>query len=224
MLNFQLISQSPLFKNVSSLILEDNFKQIHYQTKSFDKNELIATQGEEIKTLKFILSGSVRAEINNEDRITKIEDLTAPASLAPSFLFGNSNAYPVNVIANENTTTLHITKEEFTKLMTINKTILTNYLHLISSKAQFLAKRINLLSLRTIKQKVATYLLEQSKDKQLAFVLPMTQTKLAEYFAVARPPLTRTLSSLEKDGIITINARTIKIINKQKLIDIANDK
>ncbi len=222
MLNFNILCKSNMFKDVQLSVIEQNFSMIDYKIAKFEKDDFIVMRGEILSEMKFILSGNVRAEMTDNDKTTKIEDLKAPMALAPSFLFGDENTYPVDVIANQDVEILSIHKDQFIKLMQINKTILENYLSRISSKTQFLARRIKLLSLRTIRQKLATYILNFAGDKLNSFELPMTQTKLAEYFAVARPPLTRAFAELEKENIITINARLVTILDKKKLAEVAN--
>lgn len=223
-INFQTISKSPLFKGVPVNVIQQEFEQLHYRVLHYAKNDTIVQRGNQLEEIRIVLSGHVRSEIDTGDHITKVADLHAPMVLAPGFLFGKENVYPVNVIANVDTEILCMPKSEFMKLMQMNKDIMSNYLDIISSRAQFLAKRIQLLSLRTIKQKIAKYLLDLAEDKLQNFELPMTQTKLAEYFAVARPPLTKAFADLNKDGIIDIKARTVYILNKQALQQIVTSK
>lgn len=223
-IDFQIISKSPLFKNVSPEIIKQQFEQLHYRVLSYQKNELIVQQGSVLEEIRMVLSGHVRSEINTDGHTTKVADLHAPKVLAPSFLFGADNVYPVDVVANVDAQILCLPKAEFMKLMQINREVMSNYLDIISSRAQFLARRIQLLSLRTIKHKIARYLLDLAGDNLQNFELPMTQTKLAEYFAVARPPLTKVFADLAKEGIIKVNARTIYILNKSALQQILLSK
>lgn len=51
-----------------------------------------------------LLKGSVRGEmIDYSGRLIKVEDIIAPRAIAPLFLFGADNRYPVEVTANEAT-------------------------------------------------------------------------------------------------------------------------
>ena len=121
----------------------------------------------------------------------KIEDIDAPRPLAAAFLFGQNNQFPVTVIANNDVELLYISKPEFVKLLQKDQRILTNYLNSISSRAQFLTQRIKFLSFKTIRQKIAHYLLELAGDSLAVVELPLSQEQLAEFFAVTRPSLAR---------------------------------
>ena len=48
--------------------------------------------------LVILTKGSVRGEmIDYSGRLIKVEDITAPRAIAPLFLFGEQNRYPVEV-------------------------------------------------------------------------------------------------------------------------------
>ena len=64
-----------------------------------------------------LLKGSVRGEmIDYSGRLIKVEDIIAPRAIAPLFLFGADNRYPVEVTANEATEVFEIPKESVLKL------------------------------------------------------------------------------------------------------------
>lgn len=63
-----------------------------------------------------LLKGSVRGEmIDYSGRLIKVEDIIAPRAIAPLFLFGADNRYPVEVTANEATEVFEIPKESVLK-------------------------------------------------------------------------------------------------------------
>jgi CRP-like cAMP-binding protein len=136
-----------------------------------------------------IQEGSVKAEMTDySGKTIKIEDLEAPFPLATAFLFGKNNRFPVTVVANNEVRVVVIPKAEFVKLLQWNTVILNNYLNTISTRAQFLSQKLKFLSFKTIKQKIAHYLLEQAGDRLAGVELPQTQEQLAEMFGVTRRP------------------------------------
>jgi len=98
-----------------------------------------------------------------------------------------------------------------------NSLVLKNYLDAISSRTQFLSNRIRFLSFRTIKEKIAHYILSLSGKGLNAITLSQSQTNLADFFGVTRPSLARAFHELEQDGIIKVERREITLINKEKL-------
>ncbi|MFV0365375.1 MAG: Crp/Fnr family transcriptional regulator [Mangrovibacterium sp.] len=214
---FDFVGHMPLFKGIEQKEVDELFSIIHFKLQKHDKEQAIANEGDRLNDVKLLVVGSVRTEIWKGEKVTQVAKLDAPKLLAPSFIFGNQNSYPVNVVSNTNVELIQIENVEFQKMLHSNQQLMVNFLDIISSRTQFLAKRIQLLSLRTIKQKLAKYLLELASDELRNFNLPMTQAKLADYFAVARPPLTKAFAELSKERIIRIDGRSIYILDKAAL-------
>jgi CRP-like cAMP-binding protein len=221
MLDFDLLAKSPVFMGISAERLSEIMQQVHYQVKGFQKNELVVHAGDECNRLFIVLEGSVKGEMADyTGKTIKIEDIEAPRPLAAAFLFGKNNRFPVTVIANDRVSLLSISKPEFLKLLQQDPRILTNYLNSISSRAQFLSQRIKFLSFKTIRQKIAHYLLDLAGDRLAVVELPLSQAQLAEFFGVTRPSLARAMGELDHEGLIEVQRRSVRILDKQKMNDL----
>lgn len=218
MIQAEILCQSPIFRGISPEDLKALFSQIHFQVKTYRKDELIAIGGEICDRLLIIQQGSVKAEMNDySGKIIKIEDLTAPQPLATAFLFGKQNRFPVTVSATTDVEMVSIPKPEFVKLLQLNSLILNNYLNTISTRAQFLSQKLKFLSFKTIKQKIAHYLLEKAGDRLQTVEISQSQGQLAEMFGVTRPSLARTLGEMCQEGLIETQRRSIKILDKNRM-------
>jgi CRP-like cAMP-binding protein len=184
-----------------------------------DAEQTIAIRDDEVQSLTIVLQGSVRGEmLDFSGKILKIEDIYAPRPISAAFLFGQNNRYPVDVISNEETMLLIIPKDSVLQLFQMSDVFLKNYLNAISNRAQFLSQRIWFLSFKTIKGKLAQYILNLAKPDKNQVTLPLTQKELAEFFGVTRPSLARALGELEKEKIINVKRREISIINRNLLL------
>jgi len=97
---------------------------------------------------------------------------------------------------------------------------LANYLNAISNRAQFLSSKLWFLSFRTIREKVAQYLLSLTQEsKSDKVVISKSQGELAEFFGVTRPSLARVFSEMEQEGFITVERKEITIKNRKGLLD-----
>lgn len=218
MLQPEIICQSSIFMGLSPDELGALFKQIHYQIRSYHKNEVITNAGDVCDRLLIIQQGNVKAEMNDySGKTIKIEDLGAPQPLATAFLFGRQNRFPVTVSATSEVEIVSILKPEFVKLLQLNSMILNNYLNTISTRAQFLSQKLKFLSFKTIKQKIAHFLLEKAGDRLQTVEVPQSQEQLAEMFGVTRPSLARTLGEMVQEGLIESQRRSIKILNKERM-------
>ncbi len=220
---YQHIANSPVFKGLAPNTIETLLKSVPFRIKNVNEQQVIAQREDECVNLILVVHGSVRGEmLDYSGKILKVEDIYAPRPIAAAFLFGQNNRYPVDVISNEETTLLVIPKESVLKLFQQSELFLKNYLNAISNRAQFLSQRIWFLSFKTIKEKLAQYILNLSTKDSSRVLLPLTQKELAEYFGVTRPSLARALGELEKDQIIEAKGKEIVILNRTLLIQLLN--
>lgn len=218
MIQAEILCQSPVFRGISPEGLLEVFGQITFQIKDFLRNDLIVSGGETCDRLLIIQEGSVKAEMTDySGKTIKIEDLSAPWPLATAFLFGRENRFPVTVSATTDVTLISIPKDEFVKLLQLNSLILNNYLNTISTRAQFLSQKLKFLSFKTIRQKVAHYILEKAGDRLQTVEIMQTQGQLADLFGVTRPSLARTLGEMAEEGLIQTDRRYIKILDKTRM-------
>ncbi len=217
----QILVNTLLFKGLAPNEIDDLLVSITYKNKKFTKNETIAFSGSELNGINILLRGSVRGEmVDYSGKVIKIEDIESPRTLAPAFLFGENNNYPVDIVANNNVELLYFHKNVFLKILQLNQTVLMNYLNIISTKSQFLSTKLKFLSFQTIKGKFAHYLINLAKQDNNILILPLSQTKLADLFGVSRPALGRVIRELHNDKIIYAEGKSIKILNRNVLINL----
>jgi len=189
---------------------------LSYKTKFYNKGEWIAQQGNTVTALYIILKGSVKAEMISESgTVLKIETIHAPSPIASAFLFAENNQFPVDVIALEPCEVIIVSKESIMKQFALNETFLRGFMTFNANRTHFLSERIKLLSTKTIKGKLAQYI--QTRSTNSDFTLDMSQTALAEYFGVTRPSLSRCLSEMIHENIITLKGKRGQILNPEKM-------
>lgn len=209
----------------------DNFQEVipegvEYSVRNYSKGDIIARQGESCKGLYMLIKGSARTEMIAENgSLLYIETIDAIKPLAPAFIFATVNNFPVDVIALEESKVLFISREEILKILQNDQDLLLRYLRYNSDKTQFLSNKIQMLSIKTIKSKLSHYILELLKVEQKTkpgsstIIMDKNQTELAAYFGVTRPSLARALGEMARDGLISVNRKTVSIKNLKGLIE-----
>ena len=221
---FEILSRSILFQGLDPQMIRERLTAVHYQVRNYADNAIIASRNDECRDLMIVVKGVVRGEmIDQSGRVLKVEDIHAPRPLAPAFLFGRNNRFPVDVISNQETTLLILPKSSFIRLMQVEPVVLNNYLDSISNRAQFLSSRLYFISFKTLRQKLAPYILQSLEGDEKRVRLEKTQEELAEFFAVSRPSLARVLKGLRDEGIIAGIGRNIEILNKTGLESILRE-
>ncbi|EGJ99796.1 MULTISPECIES: Crp/Fnr family transcriptional regulator [Dysgonomonas] len=216
------LKKIPLFRSIHEAEVEKIFSELNITETHFKKGEILALQDELCNRLIILLSGSVKGEMTDPSgKVVKVEDIYAPSPLAILFLFGPDNRFPVQAIAREDVTALVIPKQSVLRMLSMNQTLLKNYLDISADFASRLSKKLHFMSFRTIRQKLAVYILNLSKMKQEDTIeLDKTKSALAEYFGVSRQSLERELSNMQHDGLLTADKKMITITDKNRLIHI----
>jgi CRP/FNR family transcriptional regulator, dissimilatory nitrate respiration regulator len=223
-MDYSLLSNAPLFKGMTPDDVEIILATVPFRVKKFRSGSMISQSGEPVNTLIVVISGVVKGEMTDyAGRVIKIEDIPAPGALASAFIFGNRNKFPVNVIAVSDGELLLIEKPDFLKLLMKYDLLLVNFLDMISNRSQFLSEKIKFLNFKTIKGKLANYILQKAGKDGMSVTLEMTQNDLAEFFGVARPSVARALGDLEEEGYIDAKGKNINIIDKERLAELTID-
>ena len=216
------LATNPLFYGISPETLSRDFDGIVSHLRMFRKGDILARQGDVCNRLMILLKGSVRGEmIDYSGRLIKVEDIIAPRAIAPLFLFGADNRYPVEVTANEATEVFEIPKESVLKLFRRNEKFLENYMNLSANYARTLADKLFFMSFKTIRQKLASYLLRMLKQQgDSPIQLDRSQQELADYFGVSRPSLARELAHMQDDGLIKTDRKLVRILRKEDMMQL----
>ena len=223
-MDYQKLSRSPLFAGLSAEIIMNLLEKVSFKIKKYKKDSLIAQAGEEVTSMLLVLDGVAKGEMTDySGRVIKIEDIPSPGALAAAFIFGNTNKYPVNVFAVTDVELFSLTKSEFLKLMMNNDRVLLNFLNMISNRSQFLSNKIKFLNFKTIKGKLAHFILQKSGATGSLVLMEMTQNDLADLFGVARPSVARAIGEMEEEGLVEAKGKKIRILDREKLAGLTLD-
>lgn len=210
----EILQKSPIFRGMDSQQINAFLMQVNYKVKTLKKDMILALAGETLKGLYIVLKGSVRGEmIDYSGKAITIENISSPMLLAPAFLFGNKATLPVDIIANEECEMFYLNKSAFVTAMQNEQHILSNYLDIISGRAQFLSQKIHFLSFKTIREKYLFFIINH-KQKQGSdiFTIPNTQHQLAELFGVSRPALAKVIAELNEEGVLRTKGKQVEIL------------
>ena len=211
-----------LFRNVEKYEIEDLLDNNVYSIKEYTKNDMLALAGDTVNHLMIVLYGSLVARmVSDSGKSIQIDRIDKGRIVAPAMIFATNNQFPVNVSPENNVSIFYMHKDTFLKAMHQNEILLFNFIRIVSDINHFLSTKIHTLSLKSIKGKLAEYLLHESeKQNALNILLPMTKQELSDKFAVARQALSRSFSELEESRLINMEGRKIAILNKEKLNEI----
>ncbi len=78
--------------------------------------------------------------------------------------------------------------------------------------------KLELLTLKGMREKLASYLLKASLENgSNTFQIPLNRTELADFLNVSRTSMCRELTRMKNDGLIDLYGRSFKILDKERL-------
>jgi CRP-like cAMP-binding protein len=215
--------ESPLFANLEEEELKKLLQRTNHRLKSFKNKEIVAIAGEKVDNAMILVEGRLNGEmLDLSGKQLKIEEMDPPQMIAAAFLYGPNNVFPVNLQALSNGKLLMIYKKDFTEMLSQQSLVLNNFLNIISGKAQFLSQKITFLSLKTIREKIAFFILQRLQKNNTIAEIDKNQTQLAALMGVARPSLARTIGELESENIIHWGKSHVNVLDSGKLEKILN--
>ena len=139
------------------------------------------------------------------------------------FLFLNKKEYDYFALADSIADVLLIPKTFF-DVDAVNQNsfsyrLIANLLPIFAGKAYYLNQKIRIISGASLRQKIARMLLQHTHSDP-DYTFSMNREKMADYLGVARPSLSRELSNMQAEGLISLEKRQIRIVDLSALQEI----
>ncbi|MEW8955542.1 Crp/Fnr family transcriptional regulator [Clostridium sp.] len=218
----ETLKTNKLFKVFTEDEIEKLMKNLTYSIKDYGKEDIIFMEDETCKSLSIILKGSVEIQkIDSSGKVLKVSKFKSGDVFGENLLFGDKNTYPMTVVSTDNSLIMHISKDSLSKLCESHSNFLYEFLKIQSNKALALSSKIKEVTLKTIKQKVCEFLLnEYEKSKNTTIKLDMSKKEWADRLGVQRPSLSRELIKLKEEGVIDYDKDYIVIKDIEILEDL----
>ena len=188
------------------------------QNQDYHKDDFLFHAGDDANGFYFIKSGEVRV-FRMDDQGKEIEVVR----LNPGDFFGEavvfvSKLFPVFAQAVKNTEVLFFPKKRIFRRIDSDPSIARLFMSLLAKKCIILNKRIETLELRTVRQRLAQYILSEIQGQQSdVFVLNKKKVELARFIGTISETLSRNLKQMQDDNLIEVRGRTIRVIDISKL-------
>ena len=190
----------------------------HAVQKSFRPEELIYDFGSAAQDAVGLIERGTAALIRIDEAgvSTVMEELTAGSVFGRTLAFASVSGDSLEVICRTECDVLfidyaHILKR-CEKACTHHSMLVQNMLELMADKAQDLSERVDVLSRRSIREKLLCYFHQLSaRAKAPTFTLPFSLSTLADYIATDRSAMMREMKRLKEEGVIRSEGRKITL-------------
>lgn len=208
-----------IFDGIDEKNLNDFKKLTSFSTKKYYKGEQIICNNSKVSKIYLIEDGNiniVRFDIWGNRFI--IGNFGSGSIFAESYALSDHPA-EVDVFASTNAIISSFSTKNIVQIANISgcSKIIENLMLGITEKNHILSKRLHLVTQKSVKQRLLLYLSNLANASgKMSFNLPLSRQDLADYLNVDRTGLYNIMKSLEKDGIISVKNRNIKIFNLEE--------
>ena len=216
---YEILTNSPFFNGLTAKEIKELLQTVNYKIVEYPAKEIYTLAGMPCKYADFILKGELISRMTGlSGKQVQIDRLKACVLIAPAFIFTKNNAMPVSVETAQHTTIMRMMPSELKHLIDTNERIRMNFIQLLSSIDVFLTQKLRMLSLFTVREKVAYFLMKAAKEQQSRTIkLSNSRQEIADTFGIQKFSLLRCLSEFEDNGAIKIDGKQITILNSDKM-------
>ena len=192
----QVLQKCPLFAGMSTLSIDLALGNISYQIINFAPRDVYTLAGMPCRFADIVLSGSLICRmVSLSGKQVEVTRLRPGNLIAPAFIFAKNNSMPVSVETDSEVTLLRMTPQTLKKLIDDDADIRMNYIRSLSNIDVFLTHKMKVLSLFTVREKVAYLLLERAGEQNDNTIrLTRSRQEIADSFGIQKFSLLRVLS------------------------------
>lgn len=213
------VAQTKLFENIDMNDIPHVLDCLEYKIIHYRKNDYIIKVNEPFQGVYINLEGefAVIRESYNGSRVV-LNIFHAGDICGEAVAFCGASNWPATVQALSDCTLMIVHPENILKMCqracTFHKVILANLVRVVSKKACDLNRKVEYLSIKSIKGKLSKYLLEQSDlTGSFTFKLPLNREMLADFLNISRPSMSRELGDMRDSGIIEFYKDSFRILD-----------
>lgn len=205
-----MADKNNLFSGINEKDLMAHLKKCGAREKEIPASSYVFREGDEAKGLFILLDGAVEVEKNNlsgkRQMVNRFRE--KDTVFGEVYLFLEDRPYDFACRAVEDSRLIFVPKGAFDPSGgAVAQQLAANMLAVLAKKAYFLNQKMVVLSAGSMEKKIARHLLfvnPTGEDFEL-----MNREALADYLAVPRPSLSRTLMKMHREGLIDLNGRKV---------------
>lgn len=203
---YDVMKKNMLFQGVSQSDFLAMLQCLGAKEQSFEKKEVVVFTGNKIDFVGVVLQGSVK--IIKEDLDGNelfLAEVREGEVFGEVFACAEIFSSPVTIVANENTKVLFL---NYHKIITtcqrsciFHGKLIENMMKILAYKNLMLNQKIEILSKRSLREKLLCYLQYESKGER-KFTISLNREEMASYLCADRSAVSNELSKMQKDGFI----------------------
>lgn len=187
------------------------------------KNSFITVEGEPFTGLGILLAGEATVVKENVAGARSVlTTLQTGDMFGEMIAFSARKSWPASVVAQSECSVVFLPPQKITGTCPHacdgHQRLIRNMLLIVSEKALMLNRKVEYLTIKSMRAKIATYLLEQHKlIGKKTFFMPLKRNDLADFLNVSRTALSREMGRMRDEGLIDFYRSSVKLTNIEEL-------
>ena len=204
---FDALKKVSLFKNIDENELNAMLQCVGAEVRNVLKNELLLLAGDKVTHIGIVLSGELHI-LNEcfEGKRSLIATIMPGEIYAETLCCANIEESPVSVIAKTNSSIMIL---DFPRILglcsnacSFHGKLIENMLRVVANKNLQLQDRMEIVCMKSVRNKVLRYLKSFESKQGQNIVIPFNREELANFLCVERSALSHELSRMKADGLI----------------------
>jgi CRP/FNR family transcriptional regulator, dissimilatory nitrate respiration regulator len=218
----QRLKKIDLFQGVSQEKLQILARQAVY--KKFPAQEIVIGETDSIKSFYVVLTGRMKlykSSPEGKEQTIQLLEPGDPFGLCTAFA---TDVFPVSAMTIEESSVVLIPGQLMETVAMQEPRLLLNIIQILSRRLRDSMALIESLALKEIPGRLASFLLHllsQSKESPEQLELAISQRELAKILGATPEALSRALRRLADDGVLQASGRTVRILNRAALDELA---
>jgi len=216
--SYNVLDKVALFNGIEGYELDGLLRCLNRTFKAYDKGNYIISEGDAVKSIGIVLSG--RVQVQKQDvfgRQVIMTELASTDIFGEVFAFSGTKTYPVYVQA---ITDCEIMFVDYSGIIEFchsacdfHKRLVSNMLTILAKKSMFFNQKVDILSKRTIRERLFTFLEAQMKNQgSKQFTIYYSREGLAEFLCVDRSALSRELGKMQDEGLLKFDRKYFHVL------------
>jgi len=215
----------PLFAGLS----DEEFRELEtiFQPRAYRKNQVIFVEEETGEYMYVVIAGKVKASKTSATGKETILAIHQPGDFFGEMSLLDGKTSPATVSAMEDCKIAIISRADFQRLLMRNERVVSQIIQVLCSRLRSVWNQVQSLSYSNADSRIRAGVLQLARRhgindaRGILINLKITHDELAKMVGTSRETVTRTLTDLQKQGIIKMADRRIIVCDAKKLAPIS---
>ena len=213
-----VLKRTQLFAGVGENEIDAMLDCLQAKLCDYKKGEVIFRQGEYLSYVTILVKGNLHIQADDFwGNRSIVNTVNVGEVFGEAYAVPNSGAILNDVVAVEDSTVIFF---DIKRMLTtcssackFHSIVIQNLFYTISEKNRKLVRKLGHMSKRTTREKLISYLSEESKrQNSRSFAISFNRQQLADFLSVDRSAMSNELCKMRDDGLLTFDRNSFTLL------------